>query len=525
MNTSMPTDDVTAAFRRVYQVVVDATEMPSDQVPVYRATADVKDTRYRWVAVFGVVALVLALAGAALFGENFPRAQSDQLEGFRAHPSGSNEGMGAIVSGVVEIDVDAGCVWLSDPDGARYPVLWPAGAVAQSEPPAIRLPDGQLVQSGDRIEGGGGYVNADAAMTGLGLEPYPSQCVQVGDAATFNASSAITVFPGEGLDLDETLIGRFSPPEPIGLELIAVNANGRSVAVVDFVTGTVHQYDPGQYEAPADAISGASGGGGFIHLWADGTISTYSPLDGDPLVYQPDPLMQISGIAPTLEVLPAPDGEHTWLVQPGFDSNPTLIELVNLVEFELDRRMSTEIGGVWHPMGATVDGLILSSDESGPRTMVVSPDGYVLTEIDGTALSVGWNGVAVLGPDGSLNLFDARLEDPRRVQKPGEGAWASVGGPVVPAESPPARTGGDDYLVLLADSADGKSGGLVIVDDSGATKTIYEVSGAPLASWSRDGGWVVIVEGSSVTLVSIDDGSVVALGDLIPDSYFVLTAG
>lgn len=524
MNTSMPTDEVATAFRRAYQVVIDATEMPPDQVPVYRATPQNKGIRYRWVAPIGVAVLVLIVIGAALIGSDFSPAQSDTLEGFRAHPSGSNGGMDAIVSGVVEIDLDAGCVWLSEPEGARYPVLWPAGTVAQTDPPAIQLPDGQLVQSGDRVEGGGGYVDAASAMTGLGLEPYPSQCVQVGDAATFNASSAITVFPGEGLDVEATLIARFSPPQSIGLELIAVNPNGRSVVVVDFVTGTVHQYDPGQYQAPVDAISGASGGGGFIHLWANGIVSTYWPIDEKPLVYKPEPLREVSGIASTLRVLPGPDGDLTWLVQPGYESEPTLIELVNVVGFELDRLMTTEVAGIWHPMGATVDGLVLSTDESGsPRTMLVSPDGDVAAEVEGAALSVGWNGVAILRADGSLILADAHLENPVSVEKPGVGAWAPVGGPVIPADSPPARTGADGYLVLMAD---GNAGSLVVIEASGVASVIYETdSASPLASWSRDGGWVVVVEDSSVTLVSPEDGSVVPLGDLIPDSHYVLTAG
>lgn len=519
----MPTDEVATAFRRAYQAVVDATEMPPDDLPVYRATPPSKDIRHRWLVPIGAAALVMVVIAAALFGGGHPPAQSDQLAGFRAHPSGSSGGMDAIVSGVVEINVDAGCVWLSDPDGARYPVLWPAGTTMQSEPLGIRLPDGQTVQSGDRVEGGGGYVNAVAAMSGLGLDPYPSQCVQVGDAATFNASSAIVVVPGEGLDLEETLIARFSPPQSIGLELIAVNPNERSVAVVDFVTGTVHQYGPDRYEAPADAISGASGGGGFIHLWANGTVSTYWPIDGDPLVYQPEPLRETPGIAPTLEVLPGPDGDVTWLVQPGHDE-PTLIELVNVVGFELNRLMATEIDGIWHPMGATVDGLVLSSDESGsPRTALVSPEGNVVTDVEGTALSVGWNGVAILRADGSLILTDARLENPSQVDKPGAGDWSSVGGPVIPAESPPAKTGADDYLVLLGDAS---VGSLVVIEASGAASVIYETdSGPSLASWSRDGGWVVVVEGLSVTLVSREDGSVEPLGDLIPDGHFVLSAG
>jgi hypothetical protein len=140
----------------------------------------------------------------------------------------------------------------------------------------------------------------------------------------FNADSPIRVIPGVGLEVEQTLVGRFPAPEPIGLELIAVNPSGRWVAVVDFVTGTVRRYEPGQYEAPGAAIDGASGGGGFTHLWASGTVSTYWPLDSEPLVYQPDPLREVPGIGSALRVLLAPDGDNTWLIQSGFDSEPTL---------------------------------------------------------------------------------------------------------------------------------------------------------------------------------------------------------
>jgi hypothetical protein len=176
--------------------------------------------------------------------------------------------------------------------------------------------------------------------------------------------------------LQPALVDRFSPPQPIGLELVAVNADARSVAIVDFVTGTVHRYEPGQYVAPADVLDGASGGGGFIHVWANGTIYSYpGRLDSEPLVYQPDPLRQTPGIASTLEVLPAPDGDHTWLIQPGDDD--TLIELVNLVEVRVSRLMSTAIEGSWQPVGATVEGIVLVTDGPEPLTRLVGTDGAI----------------------------------------------------------------------------------------------------------------------------------------------------
>jgi len=477
--------------------------------------------------VAAAVALILAgCASGSRSGESLSR--SSDIEGFRAHDSNSG-GMDAIVAGIVEVDLDAGCIWLSDPDGARYPVVWPVGTATQSDPLRIVLADGQLVQAGDQVEGGGGYIDADAATSGMGLEPFPGACVQVGEAAVFNAGSPISVSPGVGLDVEETLVSRFSPPEPIGLELIAVNPSARSVAVVDFVTGTMHRYEPGQYEAPVDIIDGASGGGGFIHLWASGTVSTYWPLDSEPLVYRPDPLRDESGRASALQVLPASGGDHTWLVQPGFDEEPTLVELVNVLDFGLVRQISTAIEGSWKPAGATVEGLILTSDLPEPRTSLVSTNGTVEAELDGTALSVGWNGASILRPDGSLIVTNASLESPIQVEKPSAGAWVSVGGPVVPAHSPPVRTGQDDYLLMLADDPDkgpGGAGHLVVVDAAGRATAIHELSpGSHLASWSRAGDWVVVVEDSAVELVSVADGSTTQLGGLIPESFWVLTAG
>jgi hypothetical protein len=451
------------------------------------------------------------------------------MDGFRVHRSIPGDGMGAIVAGIVEVDVATGCVWLSESSGARYPVVWPVGTWSQTDPFGIVVGDSQLVQPGDRVEGGGGYVDADTATSGMGLEPFPPACVNGGDAAVFNADSPISVTPGVGLEVAETLVDRFSTPEPIGLELIAVNANARSVAIVDFVTGTVHRYRAGRYEAPGDAIDGASGGGGFIHLWAQGTVHTYWPLDAEPLVYQPDPLRQVPGVASTLEVLPAPDGDQIWLVQSGFYDYPTLVELVNVVSFQLARLTSARIEGSWQPVGATLEGLILVADDPEPITRLIAPDGTVAAEMDGTALSVGRNGAAILRPDGALIVADARLGDPKPVEKPGEGGWVSVGGPVVPATSPPVKTGADQFLVMLADEpAKGQisAGDLIAVDSAGVARPIYQFSeGSHLASWSRGDDWVVVVEGSSVTLVSVGDESTTGLGELIPDSHFVLTAG
>lgn len=435
--------------------------------------------------------------------------------------------MDALVGGVVETDQDTGCIWLSDQDGARYPVIWPRGTTAKASPFAITLADGQSVQAGDRVQGGGGYVDADGATSGLGIEPFPAGCVHVGEAAVFNSGSEIAVTAEAGLNMADTLVGRFSVPESIGLELIGVNPNARSVVSIDFVTGTVHQYGPDQHDGPVDSIDGASGGGGFIHVWADGTIYSYpGRFDSEPVVYQPDPLVRVADLAPTLQVMPAPDGERTWLVQTGIDGEPTVIELINLVEEQVTRLISVETDGSWRPVGATVAGVVLVGEDS---TRLVGYDGTIVAERDGIALSVGWNGAAILTSNGSLEVTDAGLENSVPADKPSEGQWVSIGGPIIPATSPPARTGTDRHLLMLADDA-GKgafgSGDLVLVDTSGAATPIFELSqGSHLASWSRDENWVVVIEDSSVTLVPVDGGTNVPLGDLVPESHWVVSAG
>ena len=482
-----------------------------------------------WLRVAVVVAVALSGCSGDRESADGHSSGSAAADGFRVHRSHPGGGRDAIVAGIVEVDLDAGCVWLSDPSGTRYPVVWPLGARVRSDPFGIAVGEGQVVRPGDRVEGGGGYIAADPATRGLGLEPFPTECVHVGDAAVFNADSPIDITPGVGLELAETLVSRFSLPDPIGLELIAVNPDAASVAVIDFVSGTVHQYEAGRYHGPTDMIDGASGGGGFIHLWSRGTIYSYAgQLDSEPLVYQPDPLRQTPAATSTLVVLPAPDGEHTWLVQPGAGNHPTLVELINLVGLRVTRLMSTGIEGTWEPVGATIEGLVLVTDDPEPITRLVSPEGTVRAELDGTALSVGWNGAAILRPDGSLTVTDARLDNPSQVDKPGTGEWASVGGPLVSSNSPPVATATDHFLVMLAPESEMGllSGQLTVVDPTGHAAAIYELSpGSHVASWSRGEDWVVVIEDSSVTLVHIDDGSIEPLGAIVPDSHRVLSAG
>jgi hypothetical protein len=191
--------------------------------------------------------------------------------------------------------------------------------------------------------------------------------------------------------------------------------------------------------------------------------------------------------------------------------------------------MTTEIDGSWHPIGTSVDGIVLTTDEAPSRTIAIGTDGAVLAETSGTALSVGWERVVVARPDGSLVLTNTGLDNPVEIDKRGDGEWAAVGGPMVPATSPPMRTGTTHYLVQLIDNpARGEisSGQLILIDPNSSTTAIYEFAeGSRMASWSPYDEWAVVVEDSAVTLISTSNGSMTPLGELIPESHYVLSAG
>lgn len=489
----------------------------------------------RRLAILAVAVLSAACAGdvsgpGTTHADDPLEPPSSQSTLIRAHPplqSREVAGMAAIVQGAVEVDFEVGCVWLATPDGVRTPVIWPAGTTERNDPFEIVLPNGREVRPGDLVSGGGGYVPASTVMPGL--EPIPGECLQTGEMAVFNADSPIEVTPDVGADPVDTLVGRFSLPQPVGLELIAVDPNRRTVAVADLVSGTVHLYETSEYNGPDDAIDGASGGGGFIHLWSQGTVYTYpGRLDVEPLVYQPEPLRTIEGVASTLEVVPAPDGEHTWLVQDGSGFGPTLLELVNLVEVQVTRLGSYELDGSWQPIGTTNEGLVLvSNDEGEVRSILVRMDGSIGPEIPGEALSVGWNSVAILGRGGDLTVTDGSFEDPRQVVAPGAGSWISVGGPMIPATSPPLDTGGQQLLLGVAhQEGEASSSRLLVLDPDGSVRAVNEVgAGEWVATWSRAGDWVVVVEDSFVTLIPLDGTQPHDLGELIPEGHWVLAAG
>jgi hypothetical protein len=67
---------------------------------------------------------------------------------------------------------------------------------------------------------------------------------------------------------------------------------------------------------------------------------------------------------------------------------------------------------------------------------------------------------------------------------------------------------------------------LVVVGPNGVARSVYHVSDEQfVASWSRAGDWIVVVEQVGVTLVPIDGGDPVDLGDIVPTDHWVISIG
>ena len=68
----------------------------------------------------------------------------------------SLDGQDAEVRGVLQLDED--CLYLAPADiDERYPVIWPRGTRWNPALQAVSLPNGQTVQIGEEVAGGGGY--------------------------------------------------------------------------------------------------------------------------------------------------------------------------------------------------------------------------------------------------------------------------------------------------------------------------------------------------------------------------------
>ena len=102
--------------------------------------------------------------------------------------------------GTLVFDESTGCLYLESNSEYRYPVVWPAGASWQADPPAVEI-HGQLIEPGMSVEGAGRYLRYDSIkiVAGDAVANAAYECADRSDPhkniAFFNKGSRVDVVP------------------------------------------------------------------------------------------------------------------------------------------------------------------------------------------------------------------------------------------------------------------------------------------------------------------------------------------
>jgi len=83
-------------------------------------------------------------------------------------------------------------------EGVQYPLVWPAGTRWQEDPTVVVLEDGEKVEPGMTVYGGGGYLYRDhiEELSGSAVAEAAERCAgPTGEIAFFNIESEVDVVP------------------------------------------------------------------------------------------------------------------------------------------------------------------------------------------------------------------------------------------------------------------------------------------------------------------------------------------
>lgn len=341
-------------------------------------------------------------------------------------------------------------------------------------------------------------------------------------------------------------------PDPIDLRVLSVRPNNLSLALTNLRARTTETYPPGSTALGPGAASGASvTPRGDIAVWVTGTVHVF--LDGDlsrePVELSPSRINFTPGVAVELFVQPDPTGERLWIVQPGSacpgEPTPSLVEAVAIDTGEL--LASVEVPDRAFPVGETERGLIVNLDTSVSTgdACYIDPASHRVGALrrDGTMEDLGrgvaiatWENYVALRMDDDSEIIIRNLDDDsdQVVTVPDAGAWSDVGGPSIPSTAQPLPTVSADGRLLLAHTGperstdgDATNSALYAIDlTTGQPTRLAEFDDwAPLATWSEDGDWVLLVRGRDLELVNPADGTTINLADAVPEEHFVLGAG
>lgn len=421
-----------------------------------------------------------------------------------------------------------------------------------SEPLAACIPEGQAGARGIAHLPTGFPLYAEEARSGersnvwieaisirwadADIEPVPIDTAQPDDAA-----AEVEIEP---LDIST----------PVALRLLAGRFNDPSLAVIDLEAGELRRIRAGTRGLSRDAL----GGGliladGTVVIWQNDTVRAFTAdLSSATLEYVPETLLNPPGTAPSLRVLPSPNGDALWVVQVGSccpDASDGRAELVDLATGEvLDM---VDLPPRTFPAATTPDGLLLNTerfvetsegfvDEPGSqRTLLLSGDGTLTELVPGRAVGVSGNDALIEVCDQQpesgceLDLIDIQTGERRRLERPVPGTWATASGPAVPGEHTPWSTTAPDGRILATINVHDEGGQqpseshLVIIDPEQPSTTIAASFDGPTppAAWDRQGRHIVLIDRQNVTILDPTADTTSVLPDLVPDNHHGIAIG
>lgn len=376
-------------------------------------------------------------------------------------------------------------------------------------------------------------------------------------------ASPPTPDPSQTVSPAEPTVTPIPLDRPISLQVLAIRPNNLSLAVLDLEGRATTIYPPGAHALPLDGTDGAvmTPNREWI-IWSSGVARLFSgPLDRVDVELGPNPPRAVSGFTPALRVVPTPQTEQAWLVQPGIGygthDHPTLVELIPIAGGS--PFLSLEADAADFPVAATGTGLVLNTHrwfdtgdgftaEPGSELVVHLLANGIEVEIgEGTAIAASPTKVARLACPADRAACDLYLHSNRlivsspdgtdqiEVSKDFDGSWRSVGGPGIPSDAMPLQTvspDGSELLISLGRDLDVNGSPaysvLLAIDLlDGTTRTIAELDeDTSTGTWSSDGEWIALLGRDDIRLVNANDPAMtILLEEVIPPGHFPLAAG
>jgi WD40-like Beta Propeller Repeat len=245
-------------------------------------------------------------------------------------------------------------------------------------------------------------------------------------------------------------------------------------------------------------------------------------------VFVLDPLEAEQELRPTqtsptgaMWVVPATDGDTAWIVQPGLEGDPTMLELRNIENGE--RLITAEADPGLAPVGATVDGLVFNT--VGNQVVLFTNSGATLPLGNGRAIATNDTSVVALTCSGDLpagceELWFGRTDetDIFYITQPDQGAWTPFE-TTLPVISP------DGTKLLIGFGLPTTTVHMVDLVDGGVQPIAPYVPGMHPA-WSADGNWIALISDSDIDLINASDPTqVVPLRNVIPTGFVPIAAG